>query len=360
MPTPIVPTTIVQKAQLPQSARPIVSIGAGGIVHDAHYPAYQKAGFAIAGLYDVNGERARWMAETFGVPAVYESLADAAVLAPDDAVFDVAVPAGQILNVLRQLPDGRGVLIQKPMGDNLRQAREILELCRAKGLTAAINFQMRWAPFIIAARSLIAQGAIGELHDMEVRVTVYTPWQLWPFLQEVPYAEILYHSIHYIDLVRSFLGDPTGIYAKTVKHPSLTSMDGSRTNLIFDYGDVLRCNVETNHHHAYGLRHQESYVKWEGTQGAIMAKMGLLMNYPEGEPDAFEYCILAEGEEPTWHSVTIEGSWFPDAFIGSMSSLMRYLNGETHTLPTSVEDAFRTMQVVDAACRSSDAGATTI
>lgn len=360
MSSSIDPTTIAQKAKLPQNARPIVSIGAGGIVHDAHYPAYQKAGFEMAGLFDMNSKRAHWMAETFGVSTVYKSLADAASLAPADAVFDVAVPAGQIVNVLRQLPDSRGVLIQKPMGDNLNQAHAILDLCRQKKLVAAINFQMRWAPFIIAARSLIAQGAIGEVHDMEVRVTVYTPWQLWPFLQEVPHAEILYHSIHYIDLVRSFLGDPTGIYAKTVKHPSLTSMDGSRTNLIFDYGDLLRCNVETNHHHAYGLRHQESYVKWEGTQGAIMAKMGLLMNYPKGEPDAFEYCILAEGKEPIWHAVAIAGSWFPDAFIGSMSSLMRYLNGETDLLPTSVEDAFRTMQVVDAACRSSDAGAMAI
>ena len=287
------------------------------------------------------------MAETFDVPTVYNSLAEAASNAPADAVFDVAVPAGHILDVLRQLPDGRGVLIQKPMGENLAQAQAILELCRAKQLAAAINFQMRWAPYIIAARSLIAQGAIGQVHDMEVRVTVYTPWQLWPFLQEVPYAEILYHSIHYIDLVRSFLGEPAGIYAKTVKHPKLTAMDGSRTNLIFDYGDLLRCNVETNHHHEYGLRHQESYVKWEGTKGAIKARMGLLMNYPKGEPDLFEVCILAEDAEPTWQAVDIRGSWFPDAFIGSMSSLMRFLNGETERLPTSVEDAFRTMQLVD-------------
>ncbi|MEZ4725961.1 MAG: Gfo/Idh/MocA family oxidoreductase [Caldilineaceae bacterium] len=245
------------------------------------------------------------------------------------------------------------------MGDNLSQAQEILALCEAKDLTAAINFQMRWAPFIIAARSLIDQDAIGEVHDMEVRVTVYTPWHLWPFLQAVPYAEILYHSIHYIDLVRSFLGDPQGIYAKTVRHPKLMGMQ-SRTNMIFDYGDVLRCNVETNHHHEYGLRHQESYVKWEGTKGAIKAKLGLLMNYPTGEPDAFEYCVIQENQEPQWQSVAIDGSWFPDAFIGSMASLMRYVDGETDQLPTAVTDAFKTMAVADAACRSSDTGATGI
>lgn len=135
-------------------------------------------------------------------------------------------------------------------------------------------------------------------------------------------------------------------------------MQGSRTNIIFDYGDVLRCNVETNHHHEYGLRHQESYVKWEGTKGAIKATMGLLMNYPTGEPDAFEFCVSNEDEEPKWIPVKIDGSWFPDAFIGSMASLMCYTEGSSDTLPTSVQDAYQTMVVADAACRSSDRGAT--
>jgi len=351
--------SITQNAVLPKQPRPIVSIGGGGIVHDAHYPAYRKAEFPVVGIFDANVERAQAMAAQFGVPVVYPTLAEAIAQAPAHAIFDVAVPAVNIVEVLQQLPAGRAVLIQKPMGDNLTQAREILALCQAKSITAAINFQLRWAPFISAARSLIDQGAIGAVHDMEVRVTVYTPWHLWPFLQRVPYAEILYHSIHYIDLMRSFLGDPAGIYAKTVSHPALHQMQ-SRTNMILDYGAVLRCNIETNHQHAYGLRHQESYVKWEGTQGAIKIKLGLLMNYPTGEPDAFEYCVVQENQEPQWQSVTIQGSWFPDAFIGSMASLMRYVDGETDVLPTAVADAFKTMAVADAACRSSDTGATAI
>ena len=31
---------------------PIVIIGAGGIVSDAHLPAYQKANFEVLGIYD--------------------------------------------------------------------------------------------------------------------------------------------------------------------------------------------------------------------------------------------------------------------------------------------------------------------
>ena len=351
---------IQQNAELPTRFYPIVSIGTGGIVRDAHYPAYAKAGFTVAGLFDLDREQAHAMAQKHSVPAAYDTLEELVVNTPADAIFDVAVPASAILDVLEKIPDERAVLIQKPLGENLAQGREIVALCQKKKLIAAVNFQMRYAPFIIAARSLIEQGIIGEVHDMEVRVTVYTPWQMWPFLEQVPYAEILYHSIHYIDLVRAFMGEPTGIYAKTVRHPDVMKMDGSCTNIIFDYGDVQRVNVETNHQHKYGLRHQESYVKWEGTRGAIKAKMGLLMNYPDGEPDAFEYCVLQDGESPIWNTVDIQGTWFPDAFIGSMSSLMRYVEGSIDTLPTSVEDALRTMAVVDAACQSSAGGATLI
>lgn len=176
--------TIHQRAKLPTTVQPIVSIGAGGIVHDAHYPAYRKAGFEIIGLFDPNTECAEMMADKFDVPHIFTSIDHAASQTPSNAVFDVAVPASAILDVLYQLPNERAVLIQKPMGENLGEAREIRTLCEKKGLTAAINFQMRYAPFVIAARSLIDQGIIGDVHDMEIRVTVYTPWHLWPFLQK--------------------------------------------------------------------------------------------------------------------------------------------------------------------------------
>ena len=44
-----------------------------------------------------------------------------------------------------------------------------------------------------------------------------------------------------------------------------------------------------------------------------------------------------------------EGSWFPDAFIGSMGVVQRFVEGSIPSLPTSVEDVFRTMAVVEAA-----------
>jgi predicted dehydrogenase len=352
---------IAQAPALPRTPRPIVLIGAGGIAKDAHLPAYKLAGFSVASIHDLDVARARSLAATFDIPRVSATLAEVVATAPPDAVFDVAVPASALPGVLAALPDGAPVLIQKPFGENLEQARALLSLCQKKRLIAAVNFQLRYAPCVAAARRLIADGAIGELHDIEVRVTVHMPWHLWTFLEGLPRVEILYHSVHYIDLVRSFLGEPRGVYAKTVKHPRTLKLASTRTNMALDYGDVLRANITTNHGHDYRQRHVESYVKWEGTRGAIKARLGLLVNYLRAESDALEICrVDAQEVAGEWRTLPLEGNWYPHAFIGTMASVMRCANGETTELPTRVEDAFKTMAVVEAAYESNARGATPI
>lgn len=340
--------------------RPIIIIGAGGIVRDAHLPAYRKAGFRVAGINDLEAHKAKTLADQYGIPRVFATLGEAAAAATPDTVFDVAVPAASTADVLRALPDGHGVLIQKPMGENIAQARIIRDLCRAKKFTAAVNFQLRFAPAVAAARGMIESGRIGELIDVEVRITAYTPWQMWSFLEKLPRMEILYHSIHYIDLIRSFLGDPKGVYAKSTRHPLAPKLASCCSTVIMDYGDMPRANIQTNHGHAYGPKHQESYAKWEGTRGAIKTRLGVLLDYPRGVPDNFEYVELADGKPPEWKNLELEGSWFPEAFIGSMASLLNYLDGTAAVLPSSVEDAFRTMEVVEAAYESTNGGGTKV
>ena len=51
-------TTIISESKLPNTKIPIVIIGAGGIVKDAHLPAYTKAGFEVLAIYDLNKENA--------------------------------------------------------------------------------------------------------------------------------------------------------------------------------------------------------------------------------------------------------------------------------------------------------------
>jgi predicted dehydrogenase len=352
---------VAQRPVLPRHPRPIVSIGAGAVVRDAHLPAYRLAGFPVACVHDLDRAKAEALARDFAIPRVATSLSDAVNAAPERAVFDLAVPAPAIAQVLAQLPEGAVVLIQKPMGETLADARDILAHCRRRRLLAAVNFQLRFAPCVIAARDVVSRGAIGELHDVEVRVTCHMPWELWTFLFGIPRMEIVYHSIHYVDLVRSFLGEPAGVYCKTLKHPKQMQLASTRTAILFDYGDVRRATITTNHGHEFGLRHQESYLKLEGTTGAVVARLGVNLDYPRGLPDQLEYCSIEPGQAAAeWDSIALEGSWFPHAFIGTMASLMRRADGDTSELPTAVEDAFRTMAVVEACYESTAGGATPV
>ncbi len=349
---------IIYKPELPKEQRPIYIIGAGGIVRDAHLPAYKNAGFTVAGITNRTKKRAEDVAAKFNIPNVYDSVEDMVKAAPQNAVYDLTLMPNQFVSTLEMLPNEAAVLIQKPMGDNYEQTLEILEVCRNKKLKAAINCQMRFAPYVMAAKYMIEQGLIGELYDFEVRLSIYTPWEYFPNVVDHPRLEIQQHSIHYIDLIRSFLGNPKNVYSKTLRNPA-KKMSSTRTTTILDYNDAMRAIINTNHDHNFGEKNQESFVKWEGTKGAIKARIGLLLDYPNGKPDLFQYCILKENEDPKWVEVPLDGSWFPDAFVGTMASLMRFVEGSTDVLPTNVEDVVHSMAIVEAAYESNNNGGVT-
>lgn len=339
----------------PEHPRPVVVIGAGGIVRDAHLPAYAKAGFTVASITDLDLGRAQTLAEAYGIPQAFDAVTQAVAHAPQDAVYDVALPPEAHVAVLEALPDGSPVLLQKPLGNDLAAGARTREVCRRKGLVAAVNTQLRFAPYVAAARELIAAGTIGELYDVEVRVSVNTPWEMFPYVLDLPRLEINMHSVHYLDLLRSFLGDPTGVSAVTVRHPA-KALANTRSDIALTYGDrPVRVVVSTNHDHHFGPAYEESFVKWEGTRGAVRAQLGLLLDYPRGGEDRLEV-VTDDRLDEGWRAVPFEGSWFPDAFIGSMTVLQRYCEGSIPSLPTSVDDVYRTMAVVEAAYRSAAAG----
>jgi predicted dehydrogenase len=346
----------LQGWKVPGAPRPIVVIGAGAIVRTAHLPAYRRLGFPIAGFYDVNPAAAVETAKQFGPAPVFGSLAEASAAGrAGGAVFDVAVPGDQVPAILAALPHGAAVLIQKPMGDTLATAREILRICRERRLVAAINFQLRFSPNVLALTDMIRRGVLGDIVDVEVRLQVRQPWESWRFFRHAPRLEVLYHSIHYLDTIRMLAGEPAGVYCRGVAHPDLPDFSDARSSIILDYGNTIRCSLTLNHIHSFGPKHRASLLKVEGTSGAALLTMGVNLDYPVGQPDSLE---VARGRD--WTAVPLRGSWFTEAFEGPMSNLQRFVAGEDKALVSPVEDAIRTMAVVEACYQSSAAGSTPV
>ncbi len=345
------PKSLRQWWPKPSKPRPIVIFGAGSIVGDAHLPAYEKAGFPVAGIFDPNAEKAGALADRWGIH-VFASQEEA--LAAEGVIFDLATPPAAHAVILSKLPRGSFALIQKPMGGNLAQATEILKVCRERDIKAAVNFQLRFAPMMLALYDAVEKGYLGEVVDFDAWLALATPWGLWPFLKGLPRIEIAMHSIHYFDFIRGLLGNPLGVHAKTIGHPN-HDVAQTRTAAILDYGEKIRCVLSVNHDHDFGRKFQACEFRICGTEGAAYIKLGVNLDYPRGEPD--ELWIRPAGGSD-WVEVKLEGAWFPDAFVNRMANLQRFASGEDDRLVGSVEDAWQTMALVEAAYQSSAQPAT--
>ena len=87
-----------------------------------------------------------------------------------------------------------------------------------------------------------------------------------------------------------------------------------------------------------------------------MLTMGVNLSYPEGPSDSLEVAVDGAG----WQTVPLRGSWFIEAFEGPMSNLQRFVAGEDSELMSPIDDAIRTMALVEACYTSSASGATPI
>ncbi len=135
----------------------------------------------------------------------------------------------------------------------------------------------------------------------------------------------------------------------------MMDLASTRTTMILNYDEYTQARIVTNHGHEFGLQHQRSYFKIEGTKGAVKIRIGLSMDYPRGLPAKFEYKLLDDKEE-AWKEIEIKGGWFPEAFIGTMTVLQRHVLDKNIPLHHSVTEAYETMKLVEAAYKSSEQG----
>ena len=278
--------------RLPHNAQHfhIISIGAGAIVNLGHLPAYQHAGFTVKGIYDIDKSRAEKTAEQWHIPRVFDTLSEAcAYKSQEKVIFDLAVPSKKLISILEHIPKHSYVLMQKPMGECLRDAQAIVDMCEAREIHGSLNFQLRYAPYVLALKDAIQRGWLGDrLTTIEIHINVLMPWSTWPFLADTPRLELDYHSIHYVDLVRDLLSpfEPSALHCRTSQHAAMPELSPVRSSysLEFEHDPLLFVNIYTNHHHRWGSKHAQSYILVEGTGGAAKAQMGDNLAYGENSP----------------------------------------------------------------------------
>jgi predicted dehydrogenase len=158
------------------------SIGAAvigtGFIGTVHIEALRRIGVNVLGVLGSTAERGAARAEALGVPKAYASLDD---LLNDDRVQVVHVTSPNDLHVSQTeaaLRAGKHVVCEKPLAMTAEESARLVGLAAETGLVNATNFNIRFYPLNQHARSLIADGGLGD-----VRLVTGRYFQDWLLLE---------------------------------------------------------------------------------------------------------------------------------------------------------------------------------
>jgi predicted dehydrogenase len=334
----------------PKSDYGIAVVGCGGITTNAHLPIYRRHGLNIIGCFDAKAAQAETFAQRFNIPKVYAALAELLADKRVDIV-DIAVPATeQFAIVERVAAAGKHLLCQKPLAETFAEARRCVEAARKHKVTLAVNQQLRWSPAIAATKDLLRRGLLGEPTLGTIQVNALTPWHQWEWIRIKKTIDVLYTSIHFLDAMRHLFGEPARIYVSGTPPADGSCAGETRTIEVLEYPTTLRAYVHDEHHNVGGRDDWYGFYRVEGTEGIVKGSLGCLFGFPTGVPDKISY-TSRKLRADSWITPTLEGGWFPDAFLGPMASLMEALQTGKPPL-TSGEDNLRTLQLVFAAYKS--------
>ena len=184
-------------------------------------------GVQVVGLWNRTAARAHALGGELGVP-VYEDV-DALIGQADVDAVDVATAFETHRDLsLRAAAAGKHVLCQKPLAPTYEEAAALVEGCRRAGVRLMVNENWRWRPWYRAVRRVLDEARIGRPFALRLSLrtdaAVATParpaeklFTGQEFLRTMNPLIMMELGPHHFDVVRYLFGDPTGVYARTLK-----------------------------------------------------------------------------------------------------------------------------------------------
>ncbi|CAN7550008.1 Gfo/Idh/MocA family protein [Paenibacillus sp. LjRoot56] len=324
-------------------------IGCGTIANTAHLPAYRKYGLHIAAVCDVNEEAARMTAQKFDIP--YWTTDVNELLQNDEVgLIDLAIhpePRLEVLKLIGKAP--RPVLCQKPLALNLEHAQVLSQEVNRLGIVLGVNQQARWAPAHKALKMVLEQDLIGDVYSIhhEMRSFQDQAGKWWTKMQNF---NIVDHGVHYVDLCRYFNPNPeeewSRVHCTTAQLKQQNAIDPLIYSANVEFGpkggrNPLMASLLFNNIAKANRSHSNTW--WiDGTEGSLWCTQETL------------YMALNKHKNVV-HEIKLKGTWFPDAFAGSMLAFMTAIE-EGKRPPVTPEDNLQTVAMTTSMVISSQEG----
>ncbi len=139
-------------------------IGCGGIsrMHANWYRSFSRT--EITAAADIDEEKLKKFSEEYGVDKLYTNYMEMLEKEQPDIISICTRPKQHAEITIESARRGvKGILCEKPMGENLGQADAMMEACAENNVKLAIDHQLRFSGVYVTAKKLLEDGAIGEL-----------------------------------------------------------------------------------------------------------------------------------------------------------------------------------------------------
>lgn len=297
-------------------------LGAHRWADKAHLPghaAYDRVN--LVAICDVVEDRAREMAEKYGIPNVFTN--------PDDLInhqnvemVDICTPTDTHFDLaMRSIAAGKHVLSEKPLARNAADAFRAAKAADDKGVRTKLGFTFRYSPALRMVQSWIAEGTLGDIfhvHGLEQNSQFLDPH--FP-LRQVPAnvdtsriipSSIVGYGSHLVDLMRWCAGEFASVVSSMntyVPERLVRGYDGM-VRLPIDDGTVALVEFESQ---AQGIL-QTSYVavgNYPGIELRIYGSKGAAIARLVEEFGVAETLKFASADDVEFKPVTISEDRLP-------------------------------------------------
>ncbi|NYF79977.1 Gfo/Idh/MocA family oxidoreductase [Granulicella arctica] len=344
----------------------VIGFGLAGRVFHAPFVS-AVPGLRLNGIVQRRGdEAAKAYPEARVLRSVEEALADDAVQlivvgTPNETHFSLAKQA---------LEAGKHVVIDKPFAATSAEARELVELAKAKGLVLAPFHNRRWDGDFLTVKKLLAEQAVGRLVTFESHFDRFRPLPregTWKESENPANGLLMDLGPHLVDQALALFGVPEAITASVRKDRDATGIEDA-FDITLHYprlmaycrSSMVACDASPRFllhgtrgsFKKFGLDPQEPAL----VGGAKVPPMGMGDWLPESKEAWGTLTVAPDPADPGTLTRTVVETERGD-YRGYYASVRDAILGVA-PLAVPAEDGFRVVRLLEIARESSAAGKT--
>ena len=202
----------------------------------------------VTAVADTSPDRLEAFTERWGEAKCYQDAGDLlaneqidllSICTPHNTHCDLTVAAAE--------SGVRGVVLEKPMANNLAECDRMLEACGKSGTKISICYLRRWSNEFLEVKEIVDSGDIGELCYIHTFLGRFKP-QGWQADATVSGGFLGYDPTHLIDMLHLLAGEPDWVSAHIERrYPDLNEEDFVTATYRFQNGVVAHLQADGHH-----------------------------------------------------------------------------------------------------------------